>query len=137
MNSIAELRIRRVAKPETVTKVRHLLSAFFSVLDLHEQTVDDVLTAVGEVLANAVEHAYSGMQPGDVALLVRADDHKTLIVDVSDQGTFIERAPRNDRGFGMRIVRAVAKTVEIDTSNGTNVRMTFDIRGTVRPLRGT
>ena len=54
-----------------------------------------------------------------------ADD--TLAVDVFDRGKFIERAPRPNRGFGMKIVKAIAQDVSVDVGDGTHVRMIFTL----------
>ena len=43
-----------------------------------------------------------------------------------DRGTFVNRARRAGRGFGLKIVNATARSVTIDTDGGTHVRMIFD-----------
>jgi len=96
--------------------------------DVDPDTIDDIVTAVGETLANAIEHAYTD-GPGAVELFARVDQHGSVFVDVSDQGAFVERSERQGRGFGLQIVRRIARSVSIDTSGGTTVRMIFDARG--------
>ena len=89
---------------------------------------DDVTTAAGEALANVVEHAYacSGERSGrDLTLLARVERGGKLCVDVSDRGSFLRRKPLPGRGFGLRIIRAIAGRMRIDTSRGTCVSMTF------------
>jgi GMP synthase PP-ATPase subunit len=46
-------------------------------------------------------------------------------VDVSDRGSFLRRKPLPGRGFGLRIIGAIAGGMRIDTSRGTCVSMTF------------
>jgi O-phosphoseryl-tRNA(Cys) synthetase len=63
----------------------------------------------------------------EIELFARLESNDTLAVDVFDRGTFISRAPRPNRGFGMRIVEAIAKAVTVDVDNGTHVRMIFTL----------
>ena len=106
--------------------MRHALSAFLTTLEVDEDSIEDILMAVGEALANAVEHAYDGDATGIVELHARVDDAERLSVDVNDDGRFIERAPRAGRGFGLRIVKTIARSVSVEIDNGTRVRMVFD-----------
>jgi anti-sigma regulatory factor (Ser/Thr protein kinase) len=125
----SELRINCRARPEVARPMRHAVAAFLEATGLvDEETSDDVLTAIGEALANAVEHAYEGGEENEVELFARLEDD-ALAIDVCDRGTFIERAPRPGRGFGLRIVKAIAEEVRVDTGNGTRVAMRFSRRG--------
>ena len=126
MKGHSELRVFRPADPKTAGPIRHALSAFLTTLDVGEEAIEDILMAVGEALANAVEHAYDGDATGVVELHARIDDEEHLNIDVSDDGQFIEREPRPGRGFGLRIVKTVARSVAVEVDNGTRVRMVFD-----------
>ena len=126
MTGGSELRLNCLASPAAAGPMRHALSAFLTALEVSGDAGDDILTAVGEALANAVEHAYDTIgQPRDVELLARMDDTATLAVEVFDRGTFIERPSRAGRGYGLRIVRAIAREVTVETDGGTRVRMIF------------
>ncbi len=130
MSGACELRLNRAATPNAVRPLRHALRAFLEAMDLDGDLRDDILTAVGEALANAVEHAYDEREPGTVELFVRTDREavETLLVDVIDRGNFIDRDLRAGRGLGLRIVHAIARAVSIDTEGGTRVQMIFDAR---------
>jgi anti-sigma regulatory factor (Ser/Thr protein kinase) len=121
-----ELRVARKATLHTPAPMRHVLAAFLTALGVSEDVRVDVVTAVGEALVNSVEHAYAGSEPGTVEMVVRMDEPRVLSVEVVDQGQFIEEGPRPGRGFGLRIARAVARSLNIDTAAGTAVRMVFD-----------
>lgn len=125
MTGCSELRITRAAKPEAAKPIRQALRAFLDALGFDPIVCDDILTAVGEAIVNAIEHAYDGSGTGDVEVFAHLNDG-WLTVDVCDRGRFIERERRADRGFGMPIVRAIARAVSVDTSNGTAVHMLFD-----------
>jgi len=134
-DGVAELRMTRTAARANVRPMRHALRSFLEALELAPDAIDDVLTAVGEVLANAVEHAYVDGAAGSVEIYARADDKAILDVDVRDSGKYIERSERAGRGFGLRIARAIARSVDIDRSRGTHVHLTFDIDQRRRRIR--
>lgn len=127
MTGRAELRINRdTSDANTPKALRHALAAFMNAIDIDEPLRDDIIIAVGEAIANAVEHAYETREAGNVELHASTDDENTLLVDVWDRGAFIDRELREGRGLGLRIVRAIARTVSIDTEGGTRIRMVFD-----------
>jgi serine/threonine-protein kinase RsbW len=119
------LRLNCLARPESAKPIRHAIAAFLAVFDLDPDFKDDVLTATGEALANAIEHAYVGADPADIELHAAYEDRVKLSVDVYDRGQFIERERQPNRGFGIRIVRAIASDVRIDVDGGTRVHMEF------------
>jgi len=126
MTGQSELRINRRARGDAARPLRHALSAFMKAKEVEPDSVDDIVTAVGEALANAIEHAYSDGDNGKVELFARLDAGGTVVIEVSDQGAFIERGQRQGRGYGLQIVRRIARWVSIDTSSGTTVSMIFD-----------
>jgi serine/threonine-protein kinase RsbW len=126
VNCTAELRLNRTATSDASRPLRHALSAFIDAAQIDPDRRDDIVLAVGEALANAVEHAYDDRPPGLVELYACTDDQRTLTVDVVDDGRFIEREGTPGRGFGMRIMRAIARAVSVDVAGGTRVRMVFD-----------
>ncbi|HEY0396353.1 MAG TPA: ATP-binding protein [Candidatus Elarobacter sp.] len=130
MTGRSELRINReIGDPGTPKALRHALLAFLNAIDIESPLRDDIIIAVGEAIANAVEHAYASKEPGTVELHASTDDDNTLLVDVYDRGAFIDRELREGRGLGLRIVRAIARAVSIDTEGGTRIRMVFDASG--------
>lgn len=129
MKAGSELRLHCPAQSQYVAPIRHALAAFLDALHVDRGARDDVTTAAGEALANVVEHAYarSSSETGrDVQLLARLDGGGRLCVDVWDRGSFVRRKPLPGRGFGLRIIRAIAKRLHIDTTRGTCVNMTFE-----------
>ncbi|HZO94674.1 MAG TPA: ATP-binding protein [Candidatus Baltobacteraceae bacterium] len=122
----SELRLTRVAHVDAAKPLRHALAAFMEALEIGRELREDIIIAVGEALANAVEHAYDPEHPGSVELYARTSGHDTLLVDVYDRGRFVRRDEATPgRGLGLRIVRAIARTVSIDVNGGTHVRMEF------------
>jgi anti-sigma regulatory factor (Ser/Thr protein kinase) len=125
--SCGELLIERPAMLEASRPMRHALAAFLTALEVSELEQIDVITAVGEALANAVEHAYRGSRVGDVSLRARLDGDGTLAVDVVDSGQHLPAVRQIDRGFGMRIMRSIAQSIRMDASDGTSLRLFFKI----------
>ena len=122
-----ELRLRRKAQPKAASLLRHALDAFLAANDIDSDTRIDIVTAVGEALANSIEHAYSPDKVGDVELRARiCEVEPRIAVDIIDGGRFVTRAPRLHGGFGLRIIRTAARTMRIDTSAGTAIRLEFD-----------
>ncbi len=107
--------------------MRHALSEFLRALEIPEAVRLDVITAVGEALANAVEHAYRNGPVGDVKIVARVESDDVLAVEVVDRGTFAQPKPRPNRGFGLRIVRSIAHSVDLQTESGTTVSMRFEL----------
>jgi len=86
--------------------------------------INDLVLAVYEALANAVEHAYP---PGhsDPVMRLRAQlDHDQMLITISDQGCW--RTPHTDgfRGRGLPVMRYLATEVHLhSTAHGTTVRL--------------
>ncbi len=120
-----ELRLRRQALRQSPAAIRHALIAFLNALEIDGDAQIDIVTAVGEALANAVEHAYPGSEVGELELEAAAAGG-TLSVCVADRGAFGPPREGGERGFGLRIIRAIARSVQVDTgAGGTTVRMVF------------
>lgn len=126
MSAISELRLFQEAESTSVAPLRHALYGFCQALRFSAEAVDDIVTAAGEALANAVEHAYKNQSPASPTIELHARfDGDDLALDVVDRGRFVEREPLPWRGFGLRIMRAIAQQMTVDTSDGTRVRMHF------------
>ena len=111
------------ALPLAVPLLRRSLAHFLTQQGVTENDRYAILLAVGEAAANAVEHAYL-IDPGLVS--VRAErDGDTLIVDVNDGGRWKPVERRDERGRGIKIMRALMDRIEIRTMQAeTNVRLT-------------
>jgi len=102
--------------------LRKEMRAWLAQLDLTEDEAYDVLLAVGEACANAVEHAYgSGDGPVEVVGVV---GRAALEVTVSDRGTWIGPPSESQRGQGLLIMRALMDDVGLRvTGSGTSVTL--------------
>ncbi len=126
MSGVSELRLLGDAQSRSVAPLRHALFCFCEALRFSADAVDDIVTAAGEALANAVEHAYKEQPVTSPTIELHARfDRGDLTLDIVDGGKFLEQEPLPWRGFGLRIMRAIAQQMTVDTSNGTRVRMHF------------
>jgi serine/threonine-protein kinase RsbW len=104
-----------------------------SVAHLDESTLADLKLAVTEACANAVRHAYSEQDPGDVHLSMALQPDGTLVVEVSDSGggfdvTGVRRwdpSSMRESGMGFEIMRSIVDDVEIESApaSGTVIRL--------------
>ena len=110
------------AIPMAAPLVRHALTTWLEGVRIGEERVYAVLTAVGEAVANAVEHAYpnaSGL------IFVTADrDPESLSIQIEDHGRWRPAQRREERGHGLPLMRALMDGVEIRSDHrSTSVRM--------------
>jgi serine phosphatase RsbU (regulator of sigma subunit)/putative methionine-R-sulfoxide reductase with GAF domain/anti-sigma regulatory factor (Ser/Thr protein kinase) len=118
------LSTRWPADAETLAAMRPLLRRWLARWGAGDDEIYDIIVAVQEASANAVEHAYA---PGSAVFEVEATHDRGLITFViRDRGQW--RAPRGThRGRGLAMMRALMETVDV----------THDDAGTVVILRRT
>ncbi|MGW9309519.1 ATP-binding SpoIIE family protein phosphatase [Saccharomonospora azurea] len=99
------------AVPEALADVRSELRRWLPNVGASEDDVADLLIAVGEAVANSIEHAY-GPQGGKVEIHLEAHNREVQI-GVCDTGTW--RAARGThRGRGTQLMRQLCDEVTID-----------------------
>jgi anti-sigma regulatory factor (Ser/Thr protein kinase) len=128
--TVSMVRPRRAVEwrlPAVVTSVpvfRSKLAGFISEIPLLEEQRPDILLAVGEAVANAVEHAYD--REGGSVIVRPLYEGGELQVEIVDHGRFRPAAAVDGRGFGLKIMRALACDVRITSADtGTIVRLGF------------
>ncbi|WP_040922158.1 ATP-binding SpoIIE family protein phosphatase [Saccharomonospora xinjiangensis] len=99
------------AVPESLADVRGELRRWLPTVGATEDDIADLLIAVGEAVANSIEHAY-GPQGGKVELHLEAHDFEVQI-GICDTGTW--RSPRGThRGRGTQLMRQLCDEVTVD-----------------------
>src|SRR5204863_5162437 len=94
-----ELRVRAI--PESLSAMRRSLGSWLDGAGADEDEAYDVVVAVGEAAANAVEHAYG---PTEAEFEVSAEvDGGDVQITVTDQGRWRPARGRN-RGRGMDLM---------------------------------
>jgi serine phosphatase RsbU (regulator of sigma subunit)/anti-sigma regulatory factor (Ser/Thr protein kinase)/DNA-binding NarL/FixJ family response regulator len=119
------------ALPPSAPLARKRLREYLQRHALSAERVNDVLLAVGEAVANAVEHAYGGaVQPGIFTMRasLTAD---ALTIDVVDHGVWRQRRSEpptvfDDRGRGFMMMETLADSVRVRHDlTGTRVSLVF------------
>ena len=129
--SVGTLGITYPAMAASAPPARRRLGAYLTTHGVNAERSDDVLTATGEAVANAVEHAYSGGMLAGIFTLRAHTAVGELTVDVVDHGAWRRRGtsvrePLDDRGRGFLIMEALADNVRVrHDATGTAVRLTF------------
>jgi serine/threonine-protein kinase RsbW len=109
--------------PQRLPDVRALLAHWAGAFGLSADTVDDMVLATHEALANVADHAYPG-GGGDAELEAVCADGEIRVV-VSDHGRWQPPAPDPGwRGRGLVIICGLADEVDLQQADaGTSVAM--------------
>nr|WP_234343538.1 SpoIIE family protein phosphatase [Streptomyces sp. NRRL F-5123] len=115
----APLNVAFPAYAAQLAPVRRALRNWLNECALPPQTVQNVLVAVGEACANAVEHGHRDSPGGTVRLRAEVQSD-AMRLTVSDTGGW--RAPRpetdTDRGRGFTLMRALMQNVTVTSDAG-------------------
>jgi anti-sigma regulatory factor (Ser/Thr protein kinase) len=121
------------AEPAVLAKLRRTLRQWLEELGGQEIEIYDVLVAVTEAAANAVEHAYG---PVDATFDVEAEavGEGEVSVVIRDQGRW--RPPRgHNRGRGTLLMQELMDHFEVTTGEaGTVVRMSRRLARQAAPV---
>ena len=104
------------AVPEELWRIRAAVRDWLDRNAIEGDVQTDLVLAVSEASANAVEHAYDGRQPGTVEVEIEIERAGRLVVHIRDAGLWRPiREARFERGRGMQIIRAVVEDLEQKT----------------------
>jgi serine/threonine-protein kinase RsbW len=126
------LRLRLAARslPQRLAQVRARIAAWAARTGLSADTVDDIVMATHEALANVADHAYPN-GAGDAALDAVCTEGEVRVV-VRDHGRW--QAPASDpgwRGRGLVIINGLADHVDVHRADwGTSVAMRWRLPAT-------
>ncbi len=117
--------VRRLpAEPTLLQPIRHDFGRWLTSSGVDHRDRDDLVLALGEALANAIEHGYrnDAMKGQLIVDALLTDDGVSL--EVRDFGTWHRGEPNALRNRGLRIIRSVVDQVDINRSAfGTTLRM--------------
>jgi anti-anti-sigma factor len=130
----APLRCSVPARAAQLRGMRDAVAAWAVEDGLDEDVVTNLQLALGEAVANSVEHAYRGLPAGEVRVVLRRCA-AGVEAGVADDGVW--RPVPDDpgyRGRGLRMIRTLGADVEIDTAgSGTRVRFVVPVPPVVAP----
>jgi anti-sigma regulatory factor (Ser/Thr protein kinase) len=125
------LRLDGATLPGLMSRARRQIAAWLADCGLDPDTIDDVVLATHEALANAADHAF-GESSGEVVLRADRVEGDLLRVVVQDSGRW--RPPPADPGFrghGMALMTGLAQRCRVQRSRaGTTVEMCWWLPGT-------
>lgn len=118
-------------RPEELAGVRASVHDWLFAHVVDESRRHQIVLAVHEAVANAVEHGGSGDVPAMVVVELSLRPGAVDVV-VRDNGRWQERDPfhlewEDERGRGLSIIDRLATEASIDRGRGTVVRMRFDL----------
>ena len=122
---VEPLRLSVPADIASLGPVRRLLQSWLSSAGVEHG--DDIVLAVHEAVANALEHA--GLDTDEVITVEAEVVDDVLRVLVRDGGAWKEQVADDTRGRGLGIIRAVMDRVELDSRIGsTSIEMSRRLR---------
>ena len=117
------LRLRVPSRTGSLDLVRDAVRTWLSVAPMHRGDANDVVLAVWEACANAIEHA---LDPREDFVEIRADMRDGHVrIAVEDTGRWTPPSERDDRGLGLRLIRASMSSVKVEPGE-TGTRVTFE-----------
>ncbi|GAC1500423.1 MAG: hypothetical protein NVS1B14_04330 [Vulcanimicrobiaceae bacterium] len=123
----SEMLLTFSAIPLVSALVRSTLRQVAPILRLPDDETFALLVAVGEAIANAVEHAYGEREPGLVEIKTLTDGSR-FIVQVDDHGRWRPFQQREERGRGSPLMHALVDGVQIKSSQtNTSITLTLDL----------
>ena len=134
---------RLPARPRQLRVMRRAVEEWAAAVGLPDDVLDDLQYALGEAAANAVEHAYGGLEEGGefsftLTHLPGVDGGDGgVAVEVSDQGRWWPvPADSGYRGRGVQVLHAIGRDVRIDSGDGgTTVRFRVPVPRFPAPAR--
>ncbi|MDP9017050.1 MAG: SpoIIE family protein phosphatase [Candidatus Eremiobacteraeota bacterium] len=115
------------AIPLVSALVRSTLRQLGTVLNFTSDQTFAVLVAVGEAIANAVEHAYGDREPGLVEVKTHMKDGR-FMVQIDDYGRWRPTQKKDERGRGIPLMHALVDGVQIkSTQTNTCITLSIDL----------
>jgi anti-sigma regulatory factor (Ser/Thr protein kinase) len=113
------------ADPKCLAALRRDMRHWLAATGMDELARGELLVALGEACANAIEHAYAFSPDRHMEVTATADEHEVR-VEVRDAGRWKMPGPkRHDRGRGLAMMAALTDAVEVERmQTGTTVRLT-------------
>ncbi|GLY47847.1 SpoIIE family protein phosphatase [Lentzea sp. NBRC 102530] len=111
----ADLNLCLAAHHEVLPEVLDGLARWLAGARAHERDAESLRYAVGELAANAIEHAYlDSAGPDTFTVTATLTDAGDARVQVSDRGRWRAPAPSGDRGLGLQVAQRMVDTLRVD-----------------------
>jgi anti-sigma regulatory factor (Ser/Thr protein kinase) len=103
------------AVPVVAVLTRAIVARRLNELGVEGERRFGVLVALGEAIANAIEHAYRDSQPGLIRLEL-TDQGKHFVLSIEDFGRWRPFVRREERGRGIEMMHAFVDRVQIQST---------------------
>ena len=126
--------------PDAVRDARDRLDEWLGTLQVAVLDEFAVLHAAGELVTNAIEHAYPQGEMPDVAVELEATLEPSGVLDlaVTDRGRWNDAPPHPDRGRGLGMVSGLVDLLTIDrTDAGSTARIRKRLTRSAQLLTGS
>jgi len=111
------------AEVPSVATARHAVDAWLRTLETPAPPLGDVALVVSEAVTNVVNHAYIGLDQGEVRVELSLNGSELALV-VADDGTGLRPRPDSPGlGYGLALMVAVSKRFEAQTVEGSGTRL--------------
>lgn len=121
------MEMRITARPQRAADVRRALGRWLDQINTPAQESFELTVALGEAVANAIEHAY--FSPDGTILIEAHHDRGNITLCVQDYGRW-RQSTTPTRGRGLELIRSLCDRVDIRrSSTGTRVEMTKMLAG--------
>jgi anti-sigma regulatory factor (Ser/Thr protein kinase) len=118
------LELRPMAVTAAAGETRQRLRPWLATNSFDAQAASDAVVAVSEAVANAVEH--SGISPNEQVTVRARLRSGRLGVTIRDTGRWRRTREDPSRGFGLKLMRSLMDTVDIDRrGDGTRIELTL------------
>jgi anti-sigma regulatory factor (Ser/Thr protein kinase) len=119
---VRDVRLRLPAEAASLRSARERIRTWLDDLGADDDVSADVVVAVNEACANAIEHPVGRRRPW-IDLLARHDAGR-VVITVADSGRWRHAARADDRGRGFRLMLAFMDEVAVErAAGGTTVRL--------------
>jgi signal transduction histidine kinase/DNA-binding response OmpR family regulator/PAS domain-containing protein len=116
-----EFVLRLGADPTRLSVLRHRLESFLTAHDVSENDIFDLIVAVSEAAANAIEHP---IDPAEPVITVEVSlDGDAVVATVRDTGRWRPVGSAGFRGRGLALIEAMAELTVAQEETGTAVTL--------------
>jgi anti-sigma regulatory factor (Ser/Thr protein kinase) len=124
---VTNLTLRLPAKPHALAVLRARVRDFLQDAGVSEDAARELLVALGEAAANAIQHPIAPTAPFiDIELRTSAEE---VVATVRDFGQWNRNGDDDNRGWGMPLMEALTNVEIGEHSGGTVVTLRRGLRG--------